>query len=581
MVQQHASGGSNVGHVKKDRAKLQIIVVALIALLGLGIGFVATRAISGQVSHPAAAVGSGLQSDPSLLSDTVHAEARTASGEAPPERLNLIVRVVTWDGAPIQGALVASVASGEIFGTTSQDGETRCSPTPGDSVRVAKEGFRTSRFEFLTPSADVKEVVLANADCIAGRVVNSQGQSPNIPIRVFAWESSKRSNGAELVLQALQGKGDLMTTCQADGRFQICGVRQGIEYELAAGGGGYVQSRYSTVVSAEESNVTIKVIPGFGLTVLPVDKTGTGIDRSQFQPGLVKYELTPTTQGLRVYSLECASTILAAEDCDLLRSSKSGLAFLFAGDTESSAIECYLSLSIAGYAPKKEVVSAARIIGETPTFKVSLESLVGGWADVTVNFMKGSPGAGEVMSSCPAGRLVVSRIDGGDPIMVAVDESPQPKCVLHNIPFGTYTCEFRGHGGVISNQEQVHARVVVGRDGGRVDLFLGSVGAVMFTIRRKDGSYYDGACVLKVAESEPKTITEEDARQNPRLRVGAILVSGVFTKQFQASPYRMEGLFTGKYSVRLHSPLESPGRGNYTTFEIKSDQESLVEFTEQ
>jgi len=198
----------------------------------------------------------------------------------------LEVRLVDDAGAPVPGrgwvwvrptgteagepgSVRAEARGGGVFRTPPLD--------PGLAYDVTADGFAGHRRADLRGvHADDADVVLVLERCVQvrGRVVVSSGEAlgRNVPV-------TARATGDHASAVGHEPWAYVRKICAPDGRFTIDGLKEGIAYEVAAGGGesGLVPSGDVVVVTAPASDVVVRVEAAVSLSGRLVDEGGRGV----------------------------------------------------------------------------------------------------------------------------------------------------------------------------------------------------------------------------------------------------------------------------------------------------------------
>ena len=435
------------------------------------------------------------------------------------------------------------------------------------TVKVAgrADGCTPARSTSTPPHSAEVRLVFEPGDRICGVVRTHTGVAPGLPVRLMAF--SREQPRATLIQRSeyltAADPTLLLAQSDADGAFCIDGVTRGEVYALACGGHGYVSQSGVTSVEAGKLDVSIEVTRLFGVGIQFIDRTGHHVVSTLGGRGLNGWCEAPQS---RYHGAVGIDALLAGLDPKWMSLPPDMVLWTFVSNSETDTLgTVHLEHEIAGYAPGAERFDAGIVAKEVPVVLVPLDPVHDGRATVDVVFATTVDADGHRRVRQPhEGRLQLRGEDGVEwafPVPATEDQ----RVSVHGVPLGSYRARYVSAPFQFPARDLAPLALEVSAEGARFEVPLAGTGWIRLSLKRADGSAYEGQVQLALLEGEVKIRPD-----------GSFRGSAAAARPVNA-PYLIEALAPGRYTALLDAPAFVSTTGQrLLAVEVREGEETLL-----
>ena len=539
------------------RISSSMIVVAMI-LIAAGLGVFVLSADTAALEQPAESVLVEPQGEV-ILQPQVGRIPSVADREEIPNKvdrtLNVSVRSTT--GSIVEGVnldLFAGQARLSCRSLNPEPGQHSLEITAPEELRsatlyVSAKGYAHESAEVELPSSGdgaLVEVVMEPGVRISGRVVLESGEPPPVPVRVIAWSE----DGVDFVRSRISLSGTCealaAATTDAEGAFEISGVKRELAYTLTCGARGWV-AKHSVSIPSTEVPARLVLWKMMGALVRLRDQDGRDVAKSTFSRRGVEFG---HASGAVNVSRDDFDVVLAGMEQLLTdpRCADWRALCLVKSHGEPDVVRSLAyTYGIPGYKTAEVKLPVKHLSSDRmPVVTARLHRLVAGFGDVTLRLVgEVVPRKTPTFMGGAALRLSFSSPDASNKFSFKrnISNLHRDRLTFRGIPEGYYEAEITGPASSGSGSTVLAAwSIRVPPDGTAVEMPFdtASLGSLDIDVRYGHGR----------------------SRYNHYVRVDLERDDG-WSAQFALSgrPYRIDGLPPGRYRVQASgsSPANNSG----------------------
>lgn len=508
-----------------------------------------------------------------LASERGAAMASEESGSGGANRPKREVLVLGIEGAAVAGAECSTAPEWTVVATTSERGEVSSSDFVGSVEFVVRaNGWVTRRLQL--PGGERSQervtIVLQRSGTIVGEIHSPLGGRVGAGVRVLVVPPTEPLNDAIIAL-ALIGAGPLTAATSDDqGAFSIGGLELGTAYRLFAGGSGLIQlDPFQPPVFARpeldepgtvEPFVVITMEYAYGVDLEFCDSEGGPLSTSPRMAGQWAGTPRPVDTRARVVPSDCAGRLVLGRPSATMNASFHRRWFVFAADLDlGDEIDLTLDVTIPGYLPAEQLITARRIEHEMPLRVVNLsrDRRSFGVVEVRLEPLDSiSDIVVEAMYSVGAPVLHLTDVESGQRSTVELPGITRGFERIEGIPSGSYSAVFEAPGQLMRfpSANDPPRLLQVGALDAELEVPVASFGTIVLDPIAFDDNLHSGSIMVGLARLDPITGQEVES--------GVLLL--------RRRPYAIPFVPQGTYRVDFIAPEAA------TISEVKVEPQSAV-----
>lgn len=445
---------------------------------------------------------------------------------------------------PIRGAAIHVLGdpAQELLGTTNDQGELRVATSriAARALVVSHPSFAVTRSQVGEAPPARLEIRLSAHAVLSGRVVDSEGMPVPESCWVIAWTDA-RSPDMEQVRAARDGSSveDLFVRpVDAQGRFEIDGLRRGATYTVSAASEHALCVRARKGVRAPEAALELRVDWTYGVLVRLLESGGRELRTSPFLFGRGPSWQCHDDAAKPLHSLpaECGVTTWGDAASERLASQHEKQLLFVAPRRVERLGPIEYSVEVPGYERAQANFSAAQMSSSVVAHVISLTPTVTNFGSVLTRFTGVVPELRTALKPDNIVGLVYLIDQRSETWSFAVRARDLDGYELRGVPFGTYRAWFEVRDGAVhAPLDGRPLEIVVAEQPASFVGDLGRSGGALFDVVEGDGSKYTGAL---------------------RIRVDDLAMSDTFFDGFDSAPYVLPALPPVNFRVTI---VELPG----------------------